>query len=129
MNLMMNGLSKILKRLQSMYFSLVATISEFLYMCRQAIDRLISIVLSVGQSVASTWRDAHSILIAMYSDAYQTLSSLTIFGRTWNLIKLFGNLVRTIILTGFTFLTFMVVLIARGLSALVETIKTKLITK
>ena len=129
MNLMMNGLSKIYKRLQKTYFSLVATISEFLYTCRAAIGRLISTVQSVGQSVVSTWKEEHSTSIAMYTELSLTLSSSTTLKRIWSLIKWCGNLVTKTILIGFTSLMFMMALIVKGASALVGTMKERFTTR
>ena len=129
MSQMMNGLSKISNRLQSGYFNLVATISEFLYMCRQGIARLISTVRSVGASVVSTWKEEHSTSIAMYTALSQTLSSSNTLERIWSLIKWCGSLVMTIILIGYTSLMFMADIIVRGVFALAGMITTRFTTK
>ena len=129
MNLMMNGLSKILRRLQSTYFNLVATISGVLYTCRAAIVHLISTVQSVVQSAVSTWREEHSTSIAMYTELSQMLSSSTTLERIWSLIKSFGSLVIKTILIGYTSLMFTVGLIARGVYALAGMMMERFTTK
>ena len=129
MSQMMNGLSKILERLRSGYFNLVATISEFLYTCRQGIARLISTVRSVGASAVSTWKEEHSTSIAMYTELSQMLSSSTTLERIWSSIKSFGSLVMKTILIGYTSLMFTVGLIARGVYALAGMITTRFTTK
>ena len=129
MNLMMSGLSKILRLLQNIYFNLVATISGALYTCRAAIVRLSSTLLSVAQSAVSTWRAEHLIWTQTYTDVVQTVKSSAIYSTTLRLISLFGSLVITIILIGFTSLSFMMGLIVVGVSKLVVMMRGRFTTK
>ena len=79
MSQMMNGLSKILERLRSGYFNLVATISEFLYTCRQGIARLILTVRSAGAYVVSTGRrysDLDDVYGLSNSELFNTLERI-----------------------------------------------------
>lgn len=129
MNHTMTGLSRILKRLQKIYFSLVASTSEFLYMCRQAIVRLSSTVLSRVLPVVNIWKDAHSTSTRTFSAVQQTVTSSTTLKIILNLISLFGSLVQMTIQTGFTLVLFTVEIIARGVFALAGMITDRLITK
>ena len=122
---MKTGLSKILRTLQNTYFNLVATISEFLYTCRQGIVRLHSTLLFAAQIAVRIWKAQRSTLTQMYSEAVRIAKSSSILKAIWSLILLFGSMALKIIQTGFTFLLFAMVIIAKGVSKLYAAVKAK----
>ena len=73
--------------------------------------------------------EEHLTLMETCSDVYQTLTSSATYSTTLRLISSFGNLVMTIILIGFTSLSFMMALIVAGASKLCEMITEKCTTK
>ena len=125
----MNGKQKTLDRLRDTYFNLLGKASELLYTCRAAIVRLISILRSAAQAVASIFKEELSTCTQTFTEAQQTVTSSATYSTALNLISSFGSLVMKTILIGFTLVTSMMAIIVAAFSKLFAMIKGRLSTK